>query len=140
MKDILDKVKNIYTEKVKPILEKTKPILEKVKPILEKVKPIWDKVVALLKEHKRYVATAGLFVVFVVVLVFFAGPEFNADRIAKQNSIEVSGEDYVPDAEFEVDAYPELNALIEQYFKAYVAADLTTLDSLVSPLSDMEKS
>ena len=51
--------------------------------------------------------------VLVVVLVFFAGPEFNAERIAKQNSIEVSGEDYVPDAEFEVDAYPEVNNLIK---------------------------
>ncbi len=112
MKDILDKIKKVYEEKVAPFL----------------------------KEHKRYVGTAGLFVVFVVVLIFFAGPEFNAERIAKLNSIEVSGEDYVPDAKFEVDAYPELNALIEAYFDAYVVADLPTLESLVTPLTDMEKS
>ena len=119
MKDILDKAKKIYEEKLKPQL---------------------DKVLPFVKEKKRYLGVAGLFVVLVIVLMFFAGSEFNADRIAKQNSKEVSGEDYVPDAEFEVDAYPEINELIKEYFRAYVAADFTALESLAKPISDMEKS
>lgn len=98
MKDILDKVKRFYEEKVKPLGEKVKPTLDKIK---EKTKPVWEKVVPFVKEKKRYFGVAGLFVALVVVLVFFAGPEFNADRIAKENSKEVSGEDYIPDAEFE---------------------------------------
>ena len=130
MKEILDKVKKLYEDKIKPILDKAK---EKVQPLLEKVSPF-------LKEHKRYLGVAGLFLVFVVVLIFFAGPEFNAERIAKQNSKEVSGEAYVPDAEFEVDAYPEVNELIKEYFSAYVAADFVTLEALAKPVSDMEKS
>lgn len=130
MKDILDKVKKFYEEKVKPTLDKIK----------EKIKSVWEKVVPFVKEKKRYFGVAGLFVALVVVLVFFAGPEFNADRIAKENSKEVSGEDYIPDAEFEVDAYPEVNELIKEYFSAYVAADFTTLEALANPVSDMEKS
>ena len=133
MKDVLDKVKAF----LKGIAEKVSPTFEKVK---EKTRPVWEKVAAFVKEQKRYLGVAGLFVVMVVVLVFFTGSEFNADRIAKINSKEVSGEDYVPDAEFEVDAYPELNKLIENYFGAYVAADFETLEKLVTPLSDMEKS
>ena len=148
MKDILDKIKKIYEEKVSPSVkkvgEKCKEVFAKVKPTLdnwmEKAKPYLDKVKEFVIEEKRYLGTAGLFVVMVLVLVFFTGSEFNAKRIAKLNSIEVSGEDYVPEAEFEVDAYPELNALIKEYFRAYVTADVAALEAVASPVSEMEKS
>lgn len=126
MKDILDKIKKLYEEKLKPYCENENSVC--------------GKVLNFVKEQKRYLGVVGLFAVLVIVLMFFAGPEFNADRIAKQNSKEVSGEDYVPDAEFQIDAYPEVNELIKEYFSAYVLADFTTLESLAKPLSDMEKS
>ena len=106
----------------------------------DNMKNVLDKIINLAKEYQRYLGVAGLFVVLVLILIFFTGSEFNADRIAKNNSIEVSGEDYVPDKEFEVDAYPEVNELIKEYFSAYVAADFTTLEALATPLSEMEKS
>lgn len=132
MKDILDKIKKIYEDKVLPFIKK---ISEKLK-----LKELWDKVAPFLKEQKRYIGVAGLFVVFVLFLVFFTGEDFNAERIAMQNSVQVSGADYVPDAEFEVDEYPAVNELIKEYFEAYVAADFATLETIVSPLSEMEKS
>ena len=104
------------------------------------MKDYLDKIKNFVKENKRYLGVAGLFLVFVLVLIFFTGSEFNAERIAKRNSIEVSGEDYVPDKEFEVDAYPELNELVKEYFNAYIATDFTTLETLATPLSEMEKS
>lgn len=130
MKEIFDKVKKFYEDKIKPLFGKVQPALNNAK---EKIGPCF-------KENKRYLGVFGLFVVMVVVLVFFAGPEFNAERIAKQNSKEVSGEDYVPDAVFQIDVYPEINELISEYFGAYVAADFTTLERFVKPLSEMEKS
>ena len=132
MKDILDKIKKIYEDKVLPFIKK---MGEKLK-----LKELWDKAVPFLKEQKRYIGVAGLFVVFVLFLVFFTGEDFNAERIAKQNSVQVSGADYVPDAKFEVDEYPAVNELIKAYFEAYIAADFATLETIVSPLSDMEKS
>ena len=137
MNDILDKIKKVYEEKVAPFV---KNIGEKAKELGTKVKPFIDKVIALAIEHKRYLGAAGLFVVMVIVLVFFTGADFNAKRIAKLNSIEVSGEDYVPEAEFEVDAYPAVNDLIKEYFRAYVAADVAALEAVAYPLSEMEKS
>lgn len=137
MKDILDKIKKVYEEKIVPFF---KNLGEKLKPLSEKVKPFLEKVVAFVKEQKRYFGVAGLLIALIVVLVFFTGSEFNAERIAKQNSKEVSGEDYVPDAEFEVDAYPEVNELINEYFSAYVVADFTTLEAIATPLTEMEKS
>ncbi len=137
MNDILDKIKKVYEEKVAPFV---KNIGEKAKELGTKVKPFIDKVIALAIEHKRYLGAAGLFVVMVIVLVFFTGADFNAKRIAKLNSIEISGEDYVPEAEFEVDAYPAVNDLINEYFRAYVAADVAALEAVAYPLSEMEKS
>lgn len=140
MKDILDKIKKFYEEKIRPLGDKLKPVLDKLKPLMDKMKPFTDKVVEFVKVQKRYLAAAGMFAVMVVVLVFFTGEAFNAERIAKLNSIEVSGEDYVPDANFEVDAHEDVNNLIKQYFSAYVSADIATLEKLVTPLTDMEKS
>ena len=136
MKDILDKIKPI----VEKLGEKVKELGKKIKSLLAKMKPFLEKAWEFVKVQKRYFGVAGLFVVFVCVLFFFTGEDFNAKRIAKQNSIEVSGEDYVPDAEFEIDAYPEVNDLIETYFDAYVNADVELIEELVTPLSDMEKS
>ncbi|MBQ6812539.1 MAG: SH3 domain-containing protein [Agathobacter sp.] len=144
MKDILDKVKKICEEKVLPAIkkvgEKVKEIPAKVKPIIEKVKPVLAKIVPFVVRNKRYFATAGLFVCLILVMMFFTGDAFNAKRIAKLNSKEVTGEQYVPDEVFEVDAYPELNELIKKYFVAYVNADFATLETLATPISNMEKS
>ncbi len=130
MKDVLDKIKNIWNEKIVPAL----------KGIGEKIKPLSEKALPFVIKHKRYFAAGALFVCFVVVLIFFAGPEFNRERIAKLNSIEVSGEDYEPDAEFEIDAYAEVNELIQVYFDAYVAADFVTLEEVAYPITEMEQS
>lgn len=104
--------------------------------ILEKIK----KVLSFLSKFKRYFGVAGLFVVMVLVLYFFTGEEFIADREKEENSKTVSGKDYVPDKEFEINAYAELNELIALYFDAYVNADFETLETIATPISDMEKS
>lgn len=130
MKDVLDKFKKIFVEKIVPALQ---GMGEKIKPFLKKVLPF-------VMKHKRYFMAGALFVCFVLVLVFFAGPEFNSERMAKLNSIEVSGEDYEPDAEFEIDAYEEVNELIQAYFDAYVAADFMMLEEIAYPITEMEQS
>lgn len=136
MKDILDKIKPIF-KKIKEFLLKCK---DKCVVLLEKIKPVLNIVVAFLKKHKRYVGVVCLYICMVVVLAFFTGDAFNASRIAKENSKTVSGEDYVPDAEFEVNAYAEVNELISMYFDAYVNQDFETLKTIATPISDMEMS
>ena len=112
--------------------------LDKIKNLLKKDGV--SSIIAFLNKYRNYFATAGLFVVMVVILIFFTGEEAIAKRMAYLNSQTVSGENYVPDKEFEVDAYPEVNALIESYFEAYVDADFATLDTLATPISEKEKS
>ena len=123
MKDILDKIKKILDEKIQPAL-----------------KGADKKMIPFLKANKRYFAVAALFVCLIYVLVFYTGAEFNEQRIAKLNHKEVTGEQYEPEAEFEIDAYPEVNDLVKKYFAAYVNADFVTLETVATPISDMEKS
>lgn len=104
-------------------------LLEKLK----KLRPIWGK-------YSKYVYVCGLFVAMLLVMYFFTGEEYIANRVAQMNNKEVSGEDYVPDKEFEVDAYEAVNELICTYFDAYVNADFETLEEIATPVSDMEKS
>lgn len=138
MKDILDKVKNVFGEKIVPAF---KNVGAKIKELLAKVKPfVVEKAIPFVKKNKRYFATAGLFICLVLVLVFFTGETFNSKRMAKINSKEVSGEKYEPDAEFEVDAYPEVNKLVSDYFAAYVEANFDVMETLATPISEMEKS
>lgn len=98
------------------------------------------KILSVLDKYKRYIGVCALFVVMVLVLYFFTGEQYVADRLAEENSKPVSGEDYVPDKEFDVNEYAELNELIALYFDAYVNADFETLETIVTPISDMEKS
>lgn len=137
MKDILDKVKKVFGEKIVPAL---KNIGTKIKELCAKLKPVLAKVIPFLKQNKRYFATAGLFACLILVMLYYTGEEFNSKRIAKLNHKEVSGDQYVPDEAFEVDAYPEVNELIKKYFVAYVNADFATLETLATPVSNMEKS
>lgn len=109
--------------------DKVKDILDKAKKLL----PIWDK-------YKKYVITLGLFAMVMVTLYFFTGEDYIAKRLEAINNRPVSGEDYVPDKNFEIDAYEGVNELISTYFEAYVNADFDTLTEIAKPMSEMEQS
>ena len=113
-------------------------LLNKFKELLANDKVAKVKNFAL--KYKNYIGVCVLFIVMVLVLYFATGEDAIAKRLDRINNKTVSGEDYVPDKEFAVDAYPELNDLINTYFDAYVNADFEVLEGLATPVSDMEKS
>ena len=44
------------------------------------------------------------------------------------------------DDDFEVDAHPEVNALVQEYFKAYAAGDADAIEKVAYPITKTEKS
>lgn len=124
-------------DKIKDTLQK---VISSLKKTMQGIKPLSEKVLPFVKQERRYLLTGVLFLCFVLILYFFTGTEFNRERIAKLNSIEVSGEDYEPDKEFEVDAHAEINELIQTYFDAYVCADAAVLQEVAYPISETELS
>ena len=104
---------------------------------MDKMKQV---VFPLLDKYKNYISVCGLFVLMVVVLFYFTGEEYIANRQEAENNKTVSGADYIPADGFDIDAHVEVNELIKTYFEAYVNADFEALATVATPLSDMEKS
>lgn len=95
-----------------------------------------ENITSYIHAHKKYVVSAATLIVIVIALILGANI---ADTKKHANDV-VTGEEYEPTAEFDVNAYPELNELITKYFQAYINGDIATLETIVSPLTEMEKS
>uniref|UniRef100_UPI004055DA76 SH3 domain-containing protein n=1 Tax=Agathobacter sp. TaxID=2021311 RepID=UPI004055DA76 len=89
-----------------------------------------------IHSHKNHLLSAAVLIVLVIVLAAAAGA---GNTEAKGEDV-VSGDEYEPAEKFDVDVHPKLNELVTTYFNAYVNADIATLETVVKPLSDMEKS
>lgn len=96
------------------------------------VSGLWE----LVKKYKRYIAAGALFVAMVVVLAKCTGPVTDApkDPVAEEQQTGDQTE------EFQVDAIPEINTLINDYYTAYAAGDVAALEKIAQPISDTEKS
>ena len=85
--------------------------------------------IALIKNNIRYVAAGVIFLVIVFVVSLF-NDGFGTDTKVPVNE---SGVEI-----YQVDAFPEVNALIQSYYTAYAAGDLATLQTLATPISERE--
>ncbi|MDD6038046.1 MAG: SH3 domain-containing protein [bacterium] len=96
----------------------------------------FHKLIELLKKYRKYIAAGALFILMVVILVKCTGPA----KVVEEPQVE---EEQVEDPlaeEFAVDAIPEVNQLITQYYHAYASGDVDALSKLADPISDTEKS
>ncbi len=101
----------------------------------------WNSFVEFLRRYYRYIGAGLLLVVLIFILAQCAGPGESAQEEGTEEETEViTADNFVPDSEFAVDAIPELNLLIEEYFMAYATDDLETLESIANPISNNEKS
>lgn len=98
-----------------------------------------NKVKEFIERHYRYFIVGGLFVVLVVVLVVFMiknkddASESDAATALAESSIEV------PKDKYEVDAYPDVNTLLQSYFNAMASGDADTMASLSNTMEDEER-
>lgn len=88
-----------------------------------------QEVLDFMKGNIRYCVAAVLFVLLIIVLAFF----MNKDE--KKPTIQYSADGVEM---FEVDAYPAVMTLIEEYYNCYAAGDFETLQTLATPFSEHE--
>lgn len=93
-----------------------------------------------LRKNQRYFVAVILLVILIVVLAKFTGSSKKQEEGAGTEGTEITAENFVLDKELQVDAVPEVNALVESYYAAYAADDLDTISKLAYPMSDNEKS
>lgn len=90
-----------------------------------------DRSVKFIKDNIRYFAAGALFVVMVVVLATCAGRE-DGDSVLQEDGTAAA-------EEYRIDAYEEVNALVDQYYTAYAAGDIAALTAIASPVSENEQ-
>ena len=94
---------------------------------------LWE----LVKKYKRYIAAGALFVAMVVILTKCTGPVTDVPKEPVQDEQTVDNAEQTE--EFQVDAIPEINNLIGDYYAAYAAGDVAALEKIAQPISDTEK-
>lgn len=107
------------------------------------------KIVDFCGKNIRYIAAGVILIILVIVLaVTVAGANKNKEGQKEEN---VAGEEIPQDTEkdqeaenkpeeFAVDAIPEINTLMQNYYTAYASGDTAALEACVTPLTDLEKS
>lgn len=99
-----------------------------------------NKILMFIKQNVRYITAGVLFLALVLILVKAGSPKQsqNGQDVAATEVTSEASNDAVQ--EFEVNAYEDVNTLINQYYTAYAAGDTDTLQTIATPLSENEKS
>ena len=102
-----------------------------------------------LMQHYQYLIVGGLFIILVIVLAIFSAKHKDGkskdkdDDESTEATTEVvydeNSEIPLPEEELQVDAYPEVNALVNSYFTAMATGDVDTLSTICSDLDDAAK-
>lgn len=99
-------------------------------------------------KYYQYVAVGVLFIILVVVLAVFAhNHKKNTSDVPTQDSVSTeaaatedsTAEIPVTTESLKVDAYPDVNALVNSYFSAMAAGDTDTLSTICNTLDDEAK-
>lgn len=87
------------------------------------------QILTFVKKNVRYFAAGVIFILIVFVVSLFSGDDGKqANVVLNEDGVEI----------YQIDAFPEVNALIESYYVAYAAGDLETLQTLATPISERE--
>ncbi len=102
-------------------------------------KETFQKMIDFCKKNIRYITAGVLFVILVIVLAQCTNPKDKKDaqNVIETEQTEVSG---TAAQEYDVDANPAINELINNYYTAYANGDIATLSTLASPISANEQS
>lgn len=99
----------------------------------------WNAVIDFCRRNIKYIAVGIVIVILIIVLAVVstrkeAGPKEGPGEIGELTQGEKGGQE-----EFQVDAIPEINTLIQNYYTAYAAGDVAGMEACATPITDLEK-
>lgn len=101
-----------------------------------------NKFMDFFTKYKKYIAAAVVLLFFILILIKCTGTEKKDEKKpdTQQNSEAVTQTtEYEQVGKLAKDADQELVTLMDNYYAAYAAGDIETLEMLAQPLSDNEK-
>ncbi len=93
----------------------------------------------VFERHYRYFIIGGIFLVLIIVLIVFLVARKGKDGESGGDSDTKTASVEVPKDKYEVNAYPNVNALMETYYTAMMNGDTDTIASVCDVLSDAER-
>ncbi len=128
-------------------------IVERFGAKMDSIKNLKDKfdlkkIIDFVKKYARYFVAGTLFVVLLIVLIFFTGNKTveegsGVESTAVTEQSEISEETIIQAViaeELQENANVSVNELIQNYYNAYAAGDIATLQTLATPISEKEQS
>ena len=97
----------------------------------------------ICSKYKKYIATGAMLVLLAVVISTSSKASQNKDPKqpgSVQDATKTDEENKDGAGQMEVNAYPQINALFEDYYKYYAAGDTESIAKIAFPISDTEKS
>ena len=106
------------------------------------MKDFFIKVKEFCSDNKKYVGVAAVLLCLIILLAVVTA---NGKKDKKENTeateqTQVSVEDFQFETEYTEDKKDEITQLLQNYYTAYVSADLDTLANIAYPMTDNEKS
>ena len=106
------------------------------------MKDFFIKVKEFCSDNKKYVGVSAVLLCLIILLAVVTA---NGKKDKKENTeateqTQVSVEDFQFETEYTDDKKDEITQLLQNYYTAYVSADLDTLANIAYPMTDNEKS
>ena len=100
------------------------------------------KVKEFCSDNKKYVGVAAVLLCLIILLAVVTanGKNDKKENTEATEQTQVSVEDFQFETEYTDDKKDEITQLLQNYYTAYVSADLDTLANIAYPMTDNEKS
>lgn len=95
----------------------------------------------ICSKYKKYIATGAMLVLLAVVVS--TSQKAGGDKDPSESNVtqaDTKSDDGSNTQEVEVNAYPQINALFEEYYKYYAKGDTKSIEKIAFPISETEKS
>lgn len=95
----------------------------------------------ICSKYKKYIATGAMLVLLAVVVS--TSQKAGGDKDPSESNVtqaDTKSDDGSNTQEVEVNAYPQINALFEEYYKYYAKGDTQSIEKIAFPISETEKS
>lgn len=99
-----------------------------------------DSLKNICSKYKKYIATGAMLILLGVVITGSrAATGGGKDNDTKQGSTSADDQTQVENEALELNAYPEINALFEEYYSYNAKGDTESIEKIAYPISDTEK-
>ncbi|MCI8918626.1 MAG: SH3 domain-containing protein [Eubacterium sp.] len=95
----------------------------------------------ICSKYKKYIATGAMLILLGVVITGSrAATGDGKDGDPKQGATSADDQTLADEEKLELDAYPQINELFEEYYGYYAKGDIDSLEKIAYPISETEKS